>query len=155
MRLFLIWLILLSGCATEYAPPAGGGPTASLVLSTTTYGSAVFKGKSAAACPNSTPMNLAGFSFTLTGASLQESAKRISPTRLIAAGHPYYLSAEIAGTTCKLASVFVPSASVEYEAILHATNNRCGLSVYRRAAGGALAAEPTAGPVSQEKSLCQ
>ena len=75
-------VLLLMGCATEYAPPPAGVPTASLTLSTTSYGTVSIVGASATTCPSPVKSTLAGLSFALTGASLAESTKRSSPVRV-------------------------------------------------------------------------
>ena len=150
-------MLLLMSCATEYAPPPTGVPAAS--LSTTSYGTVSIVGASGSTCPSPVKSNLAGFSFTLTGASLAESAKRSSPVRLVPAEQPYHLTATIAGTTCSPSASFTPRAAGEYEAVLHATNNVCWLQIYRRASPGAptspLEPEPSARPNAQLKELCQ
>ena len=156
--LLAIPVLMLMGCATEYAPPPAGVPTANLTLSTTSYGSVSIVGASAATCPSPAKTTLAGFSFTLAGASLAESARRTSPVRVVPAEKPYHVSATIAGTTCTLSASFMPKAAGEYEAVLHATNNVCRLQIYRRAAPGTATSpmepEPSARPNAQIKDLC-
>ena len=151
--------LFLIGCATEYSPPPAGVPTANLTLSTTSYGNVSIVGASATTCPSPVKSTLAGFSFTLTGASLAESTKRSSPVRLVPAEKPYHLTATIAGTTCTVSASFTPRAGGEYEAVLHATNNVCGLRIYRRAIPGMptapLESETSSRPNAQLKDLCQ
>ena len=129
-------MLSLIGCATEYAPPPASVPAASLTLSTTSYGTVSIVGASAATCPSPVMSALAGFSFTLTGASLAESTKRSSPVRLVPAEKPYHLTATIVGTTCTPSASFTPRVAGDYEAVLHATNNARRLQIYRRATPG-------------------
>ncbi len=136
---------LASACAVDYKPPPEGVPTTALTLSTTTYGGAEFS--SIPGCPNEQKTTLARFPFTLSGASLDESAKRSSQALRVAANRPMTLVASIAGTTCNWTATFTPRTGTDYEAILHATNNTCRFVVYRMipAAGGAPKLEPVGG----------
>lgn len=136
---------LAAGCAVEYKPPPEGVATAAITLSTTTYGGAEFT--SISGCPSPVRGELARFPFTLSGASMGESAKRSSPARLVAANRPLTVLASIAGTTCNWTATFTPKSGVDYEAVLHASNNRCQLSVYtvKPIAGGAPRLEPEGG----------
>ena len=120
---------LASACAVDYKPPPEGVPTTSLTLSTTTYGGAEFS--SIPGCPSQERTILARLPFTLSGASLDESAKRSAPAIRVAANQPMTLVAGIAGTTCNWTATFTPKSGTDYEAILHATNNTCRLVVYR------------------------
>ena len=136
---------LASACAVDYKPPPEGVPTTALTLSTTTYGGAEFS--SMIGCPSQERTILARLPFTLSGASLDESAKRSAPAIPVVANKPMTLVAAIAGTTCNWTAAFTPKSGTDYEAILHATNNTCRLAVYRLkpVAGGAPKLEPESG----------
>ena len=133
---------LASACAVDYKPPPAGVPTTALTLPTTTYGGAEFS--SMVGCPSQERTILARLPFTLSGASLDESAKRSAPAIPVAANKPMTLVAGIAGTTCNWTAAFTPKSGTDYEAILHATNTTCKLTVYRLkpVAGGAPKLEP-------------
>ncbi len=149
---------LASACAVDYKPPPEGVPTTALTLSTTTYGGAEFS--SIPGCPSQQRTILARLPFTLSGASLDESAKRSAPAIRVVANQPMTLVAAIAGTTCNWTATFTPRLGTDYEAILHATNNTCRLSVYRLrpVTGGAPKLEPEGGAAYKRhrsiESLC-
>ena len=136
---------LASACAVDYKPPPEGVPTTALTLSTTTYGGAEFS--SIPGCPSQQRTILGRLPFTLTGASLDESAKRSVPAIRVEANKPMTLVAAIAGTTCNWTATFTPKSGTDYEAILHATNNTCRLAVYRMipTAGSAPKLDPEGG----------
>lgn len=138
---------LASACAVEYKPPPEGVPTTALTLSTTTYGGASFN--SIPGCPSQQMTALASLPFTLSGASLDESAKRSAPAIRVVANRPMTLVASIGGTTCNWTATFTPKSGTDYEAILHATNNTCRLVVYRQipAKAGAPKLEPEGGAI--------